>query len=129
MLTLVALEAIHRPSRRRIVENVWAFNPCLAPGTGTADRLTCHQSDRLTRPRTNGASRMSQHFRHNCLEPPLDRARNTRLTWVVVWQSSQTSGSVIGDTCAVNGIVQQLVERIKVGQVREALVERVCQFH
>ena len=129
MLTLVALEAIHRPSRRRIVEDVCAFNPCLAPGTGPTDRLTCHQSDRLTRPRTNGASRMSQHFRHNGLEPPLDRARNTRLTWVVVWQSSQTSGSVIGDTCTVHGIVQQLIERVKVGQVWKAFVERVCQFH
>ena len=129
MLTFVALEAIHRPSRRRIVENVWAFNPCLAPGTSSADRFACHQSDRLTRPRTNGASRMSQHFRHNCLEPPLDRARNTRLTWVVVWQSSQINTSVIGDTCTVYGIVQQLIERVKVGQVREAFVKRVCQFH
>ena len=129
MLFFVAFKAIHRPSRRRIVKNVWAFNPCLAPGTSPADRFACHQSDRLTRPRTNGASRMSQHFRHNGLEPPLDRARNTRLTWAVVWQSSQTSGSVIGDTSTVNGIVQQLIKRIKVGQVRQPFVERVCQFH
>ena len=112
MLTLVALEAVNRPSRRRIVEDVWAFNPYLAPGTGPTDRLACHQSDRLTRPRTNGASRMSQHFGHNAFEPPLDRARNTALTLTFVPQSSQTSGSFIGDTCTVHGIVQQLIEGI-----------------
>ena len=105
MLLFVALEAIHRPSRRRIVEDVWAFNPCLAPGTSPTDRFACHQSDRLLRPRTNGASRMFQHLGHNALLPPLDRARNTRLTRAVVWQSSQTSGSVIGDTCTVHRIV------------------------